>query len=105
MIDRKENSRHSGYNTNNFNSTKDNYASTVALNFRERDVISVDSNSMNDMSEYMTNIKDENYKLYIQKKYDFILKNFIEMDKDNNSYIDYEEMIAFLNKSMPVNFI
>lgn len=102
MIDRKDNSRLSFSNTNNYNSTKDNYASTAALNFKERDMVSVDSSSMNDMSEYMTNIKDENYKLYIQKKYEFIMKNFHEMDKDSNSYIDYEEMIAFLNKSMPV---
>ena len=96
-------SKTSPINSNVNFTTKDNYASTAALNIRDRDV-SVDSISMNDMSEYMNNIKDENYKLYIQRKYELILKSFAEMDKDKNEYIDYEEMIEFLNKNMPVNY-
>lgn len=85
----------SGINTNS-----NNYISTSAA-LRDREM-SLDSSSMNDISEYMNNIKDENYKNYIQKKYDLILKIFHEIDTDHNQYIDYEELIVFLNKSMPV---
>ena len=65
---------------------------------------SITSNSEVDISEYMRNIKDENYKNYIQKKYELILNIFKDMDKDRDSYVDYIEMTEFLNKKMSVNF-
>ena len=88
---------------NNYSSSlgpNNNYYSTNVIKDKE---MSIDSSSMNDVSEYMNTIKDENYRNYIQKKYELIARTFHEMDQDNNNYIDCDEMIKYLNKQMPVS--
>ena len=55
-----------------------------------------------DMSEYLLNVKDENYKKYLKEKYDLIMKTFLDIDKDNSGYLEYHEVIDYLDKHMPV---
>ena len=95
-----ENSRQSPLHFN-INYSKDNYNSTTTKNFVDKDAVSMDS-SMNDISEYMNNIREDNYKEFIKEKYDIIIRFFNEIDKNNDSYVDYDEMLNYLNKGMSV---
>ena len=65
------------------------------------DTSMIDS-SFNEMSEYIIRVKDPKYKEYIQNKYELIVKAFYKIDKDSNSYIDFDEMHAFLNEGLKV---
>lgn len=68
-----------------------------------KDTSFVDS-SFTEMNEYMIKIKDIKYKEYIQKKYELMMKAFNKIDKDSNSFIDFKEMIEFLNEGKKVSF-
>lgn len=81
----------------NFNNQKDNYNSTNPLNNHDKDLSSLNS-SMIDISEYMNSIKEEEYKTYIKKKYEIILKTFRETDTNNDGYIDFNELVNYLNR-------
>lgn len=86
-----------------------NEKETVIINREElksplsKDTSFVDS-SFTEMNEYMIKIKDLKYKEYIQKKYELMMKAFNKIDKDSNSYIDFNEMIQFLNDGQKVSF-
>jgi Ca2+-binding EF-hand superfamily protein len=98
-----------GYNDNlknsqvplNFNNIRDQYNSTNPLNNQDKDLSSLNS-SMIDISEYMNSIKEEEYKSYIKKKYDIIVRTFQEIDTNKDSSIDFNELITYLNKGMTV---
>lgn len=85
----------------NVNSIKDQYNSTNQFVGPDKDTSSINS-SMIDISEYMNSIKEEDYKTYIKKKYDIIVRTFNEIDTNKDSYIDFNELLSFLNKGMKV---
>lgn len=66
-----------------------------------KDMSIIDS-SFTEMNEYMMKIKDLKYKEYIQKKYELMMKAFNKIDKDSNSFIDFREMMDFLNEGKKV---
>ena len=55
-----------------------------------------------DTSEFMSSLKDEEYRNYIQKKYELIMQSFKIIDKNHDSNIDFSELVEFLDKNMGV---
>ena len=58
-----------------------------------------------DTSEFMNSLKDDEYRNYIQKKYELILQSFKTIDKNQDSNIDFSELVEFLDKNMGVTHI
>ena len=58
-----------------------------------------------DIKDFVNSLKDDEYRNYIQKKYEIILQSFEKVDKNKDSVIDYEELLSFLDGSMTVNNI
>lgn len=56
-----------------------------------------------DIKEFINSLKDDDYRNYIQKKYEIIMQSFEKIDKNKDSVIDYDELISFLDDSMGVN--
>lgn len=55
-----------------------------------------------DIKDFINSLKDEDYKNYIQKKYEIILQSFNQIDKNKDSIINYDELISFLDQNMTV---
>jgi Ca2+-binding EF-hand superfamily protein len=55
-----------------------------------------------DIKEFINSLKDEDYRNYIQKKYELIVDSFEKLDKNKDSVIDYDELISFLDGNMTV---
>lgn len=55
-----------------------------------------------DISDVISTIKDEDYRNYIQKKFEIIIQSFQSIDKNKDSWIDFDELINFLNSNMTV---
>ena len=66
--------------------------------------VNVENAFQGDMKEFINNLKDEDYRIYIQKKYDIILESFKKIYKNKDSFIDYDELISFLDDCMGVKF-
>lgn len=54
------------------------------------------------ISEIVDSLKDEEYKKYIQQKYDMIIQAFQKIDKNGNQSIDKNELMEFLDNNMTV---
>ena len=55
-----------------------------------------------DIKEFINSLKDDDYRNYIQKKYEVILQSFQKIDKNKDSVIDQNELISFLDENMTV---
>jgi Ca2+-binding EF-hand superfamily protein len=53
--------------------------------------------------DFINALKGDEYRQYIQKKYQLIIGSFQNIDKDKNQFIDVNEILEVLDKNLVFN--